>query len=142
MDIESWLRGLGLEHYATTFRDNDVDEHVLPSLKAQDLREMGVASVGHRRRLLDAIATLDGREFVSTAGPWQHVPAKVDRSERRQLTVMFVDLVGSTALSGGDAGGIAQLSEYGRRRDLTLRGTRGKVHGRWSAGLFWLAQSP
>ena len=100
MDIDGWLRGLGLERYAATFRANDVDEHVLPSLKAQDLREMGVASVGHRRRLLEAVAALrSGKEFAPIAGPWQPAPAKVDRAERRQLTVMFVDLVGSTALS-------------------------------------------
>ncbi len=100
MDIEGWLRGLGLERYAATFRANDVDEHVLPSLKAQDLREMGVASVGHRRRLLEAVAALrSGKEFTSIARSWQPAPAKVDRAERRQLTVMFVDLVGSTALS-------------------------------------------
>ena len=58
MDIAEWLRGLGLDQYASAFRDNDIDAEVLRRLTAEDLRELGVASVGHRRRLLDAIAAL------------------------------------------------------------------------------------
>jgi hypothetical protein len=56
MDVAAWLRGLGLERYAPAFRDNDIDGDLLRRLTAEDLRELGVASVGHRRRLLDAIA--------------------------------------------------------------------------------------
>ena len=58
MDVAEWLRGLGFEQYAGAFRDNDVDRKVLRRLTGEDLRELGVASVGHRRRLLDAIAAL------------------------------------------------------------------------------------
>jgi hypothetical protein len=58
MDIAGWLRGLGLEQYAPAFRANDIDGEVLRRLKAEDLRELGVTSIGHRRRLLDAIAAL------------------------------------------------------------------------------------
>ena len=58
MDIEAWLRGLGLERYAPAFRDNEIDWEVLPKLTAEDLREIGVAAIGHRRKLLDAIAGL------------------------------------------------------------------------------------
>ena len=58
MDIAAWLRGLGLERYEAAFRDNDVDGDVLASLTAEDLRDIGVASVGHRRKLIDAIAAL------------------------------------------------------------------------------------
>jgi SAM (Sterile alpha motif) domain-containing protein len=58
MDVSAWLQGLGLERYAPAFRDNDVDAEVLLRLTADDLRELGVASIGHRRRLLDAIAAL------------------------------------------------------------------------------------
>ena len=58
MDVAEWLRGIGLEQYAPAFRDNDIDWEVLRRLTAEDLRELGVASVGHRRRLLDAIAAL------------------------------------------------------------------------------------
>ena len=59
MDVAAWLRGLGLERYAPAFRDNDIDGDVLRRLTAEDLRELGVASVGHRRRLVDAIAAFD-----------------------------------------------------------------------------------
>jgi class 3 adenylate cyclase len=98
MDVVAWLRGLGLERYAPAFRDNDVDGEVLHRLTAEDLRELGVASIGHRRRLLDAIAALgEGR----SAAEAKLVPtaAASGEAERRQLTVMFCDLVGSTALS-------------------------------------------
>jgi len=76
------------------FRDNEIDERVLPSLTADDLKELGVTLVGHRRRLLDAIAALGA---AVTAAPSDR-PAPAE-AERRQLTVMFCDLVGSTALS-------------------------------------------
>lgn len=83
MDVATWLRGLGLERYADAFAANDIDMALLPRLTSQDLKGIGVASVGHRRRLLAAIALL-----ARPAGP-----------ERRRLTVMLVDLVGSTLLS-------------------------------------------
>jgi class 3 adenylate cyclase len=92
MNMAEWLRGLGLEQYASAFRANDIDGEVLPRLTAEDLRELGVTSIGHRRRLLDAIASLGAAET-----PPAPIPAP--GAERRQLTVMFCDLVGSTALS-------------------------------------------
>jgi hypothetical protein len=58
MDIEAWLQGLGLERYAPAFRDNEIDWEVLPKLTSEDLREIGVAAVGHRRKLMGAIAAL------------------------------------------------------------------------------------
>jgi hypothetical protein len=58
MDVAEWLRGLGLEQYGPAFRDNHVDGEVLRRLTTEDLRELGVASIGHRRRLLDAVAAL------------------------------------------------------------------------------------
>src|SRR5262245_17876899 len=58
MDVGGWLRKLGLEQYEATFRENNVDETVLPSLMAEDLKDLGVGSVGHRRKLLDTIAAL------------------------------------------------------------------------------------
>jgi SAM domain (Sterile alpha motif) len=113
IEIADWLRELGLEQYSTTFRDNDVDDAILRRLTAEDLRELGVTSVGHRRRLLDAIAALGGAAPASRSLPVAHTggsplpnpppPAGEGRvgveAERRQLTVMFCDLVGSTALS-------------------------------------------
>ena len=101
MDVAAWLRGLGLEQYAPAFRDNDVDGEVLPELTADDLISIGVTSVGHRRKLLAAIAALG----AEPAAPLPNPPPRAGEArvgaeaERRQLTVMFCDLVGSTALS-------------------------------------------
>ena len=99
MDIAAWLQGLGLERYVSAFRDNDIDADVLLKLTTEDLISIGVSSVGHRRKLLDAIASLgmDVATAVVTA-PAPGAPAQAE-AERRQLTVMFCDLVGSTALS-------------------------------------------
>src|SRR4029077_5425470 len=105
MNVEVWLRSLGLAKYEAVLRENDIDETVLPNLTAEDLKELGVASLGHRRKLLDAIAAL--RNDRSAQGPSSDLktaPAALsasseDRAERRQVTVMFSDLVGSTALS-------------------------------------------
>jgi class 3 adenylate cyclase len=103
MDVAAWLSGLGLEQYAPAFRDNDIDDAVLPRLTAEDLRELGVASVGHRCRLLEAIAALRAPVFAAeTSGlpaETPAIPAAMGDAERRQVTVMFCDLVGSTALS-------------------------------------------
>src|SRR5499427_3802199 len=99
MDVAEWLRGLGLERYAPAFRDNDIDEMVLRRLTGEDLRELGVTSVGHRRRLLDAISVFsDTLPNVAVTAASRDIPGQAD-AERRQLTVMFCDLVGSTALS-------------------------------------------
>ncbi len=69
MDIAEWLQDLGLERYAPAFRDNGIDERVLPSLTADDLKDLGVTLVGHRRRLLDAIAALGGAAAASAETP-------------------------------------------------------------------------
>ena len=98
MDIAGWLRELGLERYEGAFRDHDVDTEILPQLTADDLINIGVTSVGHRRKLLAAIAALAARAPIAMAAPSPHPPVRAD-AERRQLTVMFCDLVGSTALS-------------------------------------------
>src|SRR4029077_14484138 len=99
MDVGAWLGGLGLERYAPAFRDNEIDWDALPKLTAEDLKDLGVVLGGHRRRLLDAIAAL-GTKASAAAGTAasRDAPAPAD-AERRQLTVMFCDLVGSTALS-------------------------------------------
>jgi class 3 adenylate cyclase len=99
MDVAEWLRGLGLEQYAPAFRDNDIDGEVLRGLTADDLRELGVASIGHRRRLLDSIARLVDGTRSAGASPAPSGAAVSSDAERRQLTVMFCDLVGSTGLS-------------------------------------------
>ena len=103
MDIGGWLRSLGLERYEEAFRENEIDETVLPSLTAEDLKDLGVGIVGHRRKLLDAIAVLGA--YASAKAPTAEAPSTLppkspqDTAERRQVTVMFSDLVGSTALS-------------------------------------------
>jgi class 3 adenylate cyclase/DNA polymerase III delta prime subunit len=98
MDLAGWLRSLGLERYETAFRENEIDDTVLPSLTAEDLKDLGVDIVGHRRKLLDAIAVLRV-DASAKAPPPYHLPAIDRTAERRQVTVMFSDLVGSTALS-------------------------------------------
>jgi len=105
MDIVVWLRSLGLEEYEAAFRDNKINEWVLPNLTQEDLKEIGVGPVGHRRVLLDAIAALRSATSVKTPPSDEATassapsPRAEDRAERRQVTVMFSDLVGSTALS-------------------------------------------
>ena len=120
MDIGGWLRGLGLQRYEQAFRENEIDLRVLPELTADDLKELGVAAIGHRRLLLKAIADLAaGAEAPSdltphtapSGSPLPNPPLPgLDpgitgegragaEAERRQLTVMFCDLVGSTPLS-------------------------------------------
>ncbi|HYZ61976.1 MAG TPA: AAA family ATPase, partial [Acetobacteraceae bacterium] len=106
-DIGAWLRGLGLEQYEAAFRENAVDASVLPELTAEDLREIGVAAVGHRRRLLTAIAALRGLASSEASPPAATPPRNAGEghasdgggAERRQVTVLFCDLAGSTALS-------------------------------------------
>jgi class 3 adenylate cyclase/tetratricopeptide (TPR) repeat protein len=97
------LRGLGLGQYEQAFRDNDVDADLLPTLTAEDLRELGVASLGHRKRLLAAIAALvpptDPQPPAASPLPMPQPSSTGSQAERRHLTVMFVDLVGSTTLS-------------------------------------------
>jgi class 3 adenylate cyclase len=109
MDVGAWLRDLGLEQYEEAFHANDIDAKVLCELTAEDLIGLGVTSIGHRRRLLAAVAALregtsfpEGRSAQTEPVPPTAGSIPVPRSreaERRQLTVMFVDLVGSTALS-------------------------------------------
>jgi hypothetical protein len=104
MDVVVWLRSLGLGKYEAAFRENEIDETVLLNLTAEDLKELGVAALGHRRKLLDAIAALrtDGGVKAASGDITSSAPSSLspeDRAERRQVTVMFSDLVGSTALS-------------------------------------------
>jgi class 3 adenylate cyclase len=101
MELGDWLRSLGLEEYEAAFHKNHIDEAVLPNLTAEDLKELGVGSIGHRRKLLDAIALLRGDGEAKAPPPEAPLVPKPsqDTAERRQVTVMFSDLVGSTALS-------------------------------------------
>src|SRR5215469_11788253 len=122
MDIAAWLRGLDLERYEAAFRENEIDWALLPKLTAEDLKDLGIVLVGHRRKLLEAIAQLSaanvppdpippapsgvspfstpGTPFpgAQPAAPAHPAEARAE-AERRQLTIMFCDLVGSTPLS-------------------------------------------
>jgi class 3 adenylate cyclase len=151
LDIDGWLRGIGLEQYAQTFRDNEIDEAVLPNLTSEDLRELGVTIVGHRRKLLTAIGELSGSptapitiaELPAAAEPQR----AGDTAERRQLTVMFVDLVGSTALSARldpeDMREIVGAYHRSCAEQITKAGgVRRQVYGRRGAGLFRLSPGP
>jgi class 3 adenylate cyclase len=99
MDVADWLRGLDLEQYAQAFEQNHIGPGLLQSLSAEDLKDLGVSSVGHRRRLLEATAALRAPPSVAAVETMVSEPQIRTEAERRQVTVMFCDLVGSTALS-------------------------------------------
>jgi class 3 adenylate cyclase/tetratricopeptide (TPR) repeat protein len=127
MDIGAWLRSLGLDRYAPAFRDNDIDADILRQLTADDLRDLGIVSIGHRRRVLDAIAALGPGEVAETS-----LSAKAKfptEAERRQLTVMFCDLVGSTSLAARlDPEDVREvLAAYHRTVTEVVRGAGGYV---------------
>ena len=97
MDVGGWLRSLGLGQYEALFRASEIDADILPELTDVDLEKLGVP-LGHRKRLLRAISGLAAAE-TSAAPSASTGPKSQDAAERRQLTVMFCDLVGSTELS-------------------------------------------
>jgi hypothetical protein len=100
--VADWLNKLGMSEYAQRFAENDIDFAILVELTDQDLEKIGVKSLGHRRKILRAIAELGGgKAATKPAALSEVIPAATprDAAERRQVTVMFSDLVGSTALS-------------------------------------------
>jgi hypothetical protein len=105
MDVLVWLRSLGLERYEAAFRENEINERVLPSLAAEDLKELGVTALGHRRILLDAIAALRAdtggktppADLPSTPSATSVSPE--DRAERRQVTAASVVLSALSAIA-------------------------------------------
>src|SRR5690349_6324630 len=110
MDVGAWLRELGLDQYEAAFREHDVDAEMLPTLTSEELKDIGVSSLRHRRRLLEAIAALrlnatpaeaPVQDSSSPAPTEPSGPLSTSEStaERRPLSVMFCDLIGSTALS-------------------------------------------
>src|SRR5262249_29710698 len=101
--IADWLEQLGMQEYIQRFAENDIDFAILSDLTDQDLEKIGVRSLGHRRKLLHAIAHLEGLEksasAIAVAVAPSTAPPMAESAERRQVTVLFSDLVGSTALS-------------------------------------------
>ena len=93
MDIAAWLRELGLERYEQAFRDNEIDAEILPTLTAEDLKDLGITVVGHRRRILNAIGALRSeRESQAETPPYpepiterETATPRVPGAERRQL---------------------------------------------------------
>ena len=128
MDIEAWLKGLGLEVYAEAFAENDVDAETLARLTAGDLKDIGVASVGHRRKLLDAIAALGDGAGAGRAEQSQPAAPPL-AGEQRQVTVLFADLAGFTKLSAAlgaeDTHGL--LNRYFEAVDGIVAGYGGHV---------------
>ena len=99
MDIAAWLKSLGLDRYEHAFRENAIDADVLPKLTVEDLNDLGITAVGHRRKLLDAIAALRVPVAkIDIAAPPIPRPIAAE-AERRHVTVFFADLVGYTRLS-------------------------------------------
>jgi SAM domain (Sterile alpha motif) len=147
--IAQWLERQGLAHYAQAFEEHNIGFDVLPELGDEDLKELGVP-VGDRKRLLKAIDDLrmalesagDAMTSAAARGP----PIRRVDPERRQLTLLFCDLVASTELSARldpedlRAGG-ARVPGVRRRSGRALRGIRGQVPRRWRPGLFRLPTS-
>jgi class 3 adenylate cyclase len=98
MNVGPWLLGLGLGQYEALFRENDIDAEVLGDLTDADLEKLGV-TLGHRKRLLKAIASLGPTEPAAKPAIPAPLPLSTDAAERRPITVMFCDLVGSTSLA-------------------------------------------
>ncbi|MDX1576483.1 MAG: adenylate/guanylate cyclase domain-containing protein, partial [Kiloniellales bacterium] len=123
LDIEAWLAGLGLGGYAEAFRANDVDGDTLAKLTGEDLKEIGVASVGHRRKLLAAIAALGEGSLPGAA------PSDEPSGERRQVTVLFADLSNFTGLSSelGAEATHALLNRYFETVDGIVEGYGGTI---------------
>src|ERR1700751_4269233 len=97
--MADWLERLGMSEYARTFAENDIDFSVLSDLTDQHLKDLGVSSLGHRLRMLRAIGELANTVAAPAPVRAEPKPEPHDTAERRQLTVMFCDLVGSTTLS-------------------------------------------
>ena len=144
--VKEWLASLGLSEYADRFAEHQIDFSILRDLTDRDLKEeLGVVSLGDRRRLLRAIAHL---AEAASAAP-QLAPgfeaSRGDEAERRQVTVMFSDLVGSTALGLRGPGESARdhpAYQQCRRGRAPLRWLRGEIHGRRCPRALWLSPAP
>ena len=100
MDVKDWLHKLGLEQYEQAFQNNAIDLDVLRELTADDLKDIGVTAVGHRRKLLHAISELRDSNTKTTRDELEGGPSNELEGERRQVTVLFADLSGYTAIGG------------------------------------------
>jgi hypothetical protein len=144
VDVAGWLRSLGLDRYEAAFRENGVTAELLPDLTGEDLKELGVVLVGHRRRLLNAIAALHADAApLPTAAPSDGHHPSIAAAERRQITVLFCDIVGSTPLASGlDPEDLREiLTTYQASVGAAVAGQQGYVaRSRRRAGVFRLAE--
>jgi len=126
VSVEAWLRELGLEQYTEAFAENDVDAETLRELTSDDLKEVGVASLGHRKKLLGAIARLSHADDDVAEVP---ATAPTLEGERRQVTVLFADLVGYTKMSSelGAEETHALLNQYFKAVDGIVEGYGGTI---------------
>jgi hypothetical protein len=141
VDIAAWLHSLGMQQYEAAFRDNAVDAAILPELTVDDLKDLGVTLVGHRRRLLAAIAALRS-DVVSPP----ELDTTIATAERRQLTVMFcdhcwLDRTRRAIRSRGSARGHRRLPPRCHGNCGRVRWLRLQVYGRRCIGLFRLPAS-
>jgi SAM domain (Sterile alpha motif) len=132
--LQEWLRGVGLGQHSEVFSQNDIDFDILPDLAESDFEKLGL-SLGHRRKLLKAIAAL---QRATTAPGASALPEK--EAERRQVIVLFSDLVGSTALANEldpeeMSAVIKQYQEGAHSGDRPVRWLHREVPGRWRPGL-------
>ncbi len=137
MDVAVWLRSLGLSRYEAAFRDNSIDADVLPDLTDGDLAQLGV-NLGDRKRLLKAIASLRSAE------PAKPQPSSKDPAERRPITVLFCDLVGSTSIAAKlDAEDWRDLiGLYLDAASAAVTGFGGRIQDRFGDGLMALFGYP
>jgi class 3 adenylate cyclase len=139
--VADWLKELGMSEYIDRFVENHIDESIIRELTDQDLKDLGVVSLGHRRKMLRAIRDLSSASAAVTA-PAATEPTRRDDAERRQLTVMFTDLVASTALSSKlDPEDLRSvIGAYHKCVAETVARFGGQVHGRRRAGVFRLSE--
>ncbi len=137
MDIGEWLRGLGLQSYEQTFRDNGIDLAILPQLTVDDLKEIGVQAVGHRRKILDAIGLLPTRPGGGSGARIARAPS-ADAHVRRSCRL---DGPQPPSRSGRAARDHARLPEFGGGRNCATGWSRREVLGRRRSRLFRLAAS-
>lgn len=134
VDIRRWLDDLGLGEYTKAFAENYVDSDVLPRLTNDDLKDIGVSAVGHRRKLLDAIAVLVGQDSRPTGEAGENLGAPDEaipgvEALRRQVTILFADIAGFTRLSSGlDAEEIhALVNGFFRTTDAVVQEYGGNI---------------
>ena len=145
MDVGNWLRSLGLGEYEASFKENRIDAEVLSRLTAEDLKELGVIALGDRRKILTAIGDMSRPLTAITEFPAPQASTKTIFVERRQFTVLFADLVGSTALSARfdpeEMRVVIRPLERLCHRHHTRGRFCGQIHGGRRSRLFRLSES-